>query len=849
MIRIAAVRNAFRKLGSSIIIILMVVVFFAPKKTSAAITQTTVSVAPTSVTRDTEETFIFTINNTDTASIRYIKITRPYDAITITGGAKGWVFSVTSSYIIITGGVLPGGTSDTFALTAVSGSSDHASADWIVEVSDAENGANAFRATGSVPLTISGAAPDMNPPVISGVSVSHTTTSFTCTWNTSKPATEQIDYGTTNGYGSTQQDASFVSSHTMTISNLSAGTTYYFQIGGMDDLGNSADQYSGTVQTTAANTVAPTATPTPGPSSTPSPTLTPSPVPTSTPVPTLRPTPTRKPTPIPTPTPIPDRTPPVISLTPLPGSIFRFPPQIQFSVSDEHDIALYGYSINGGKTIELEQTSGSKKSFTSLFIHEGVGTSGTYEIRLLATDTEKNTAISPPVSFSIDNASPVFSGLPILPKMGREAPHLSGSVEDSSPLSSVQISYDHAKTWEPMIEHAASRIRFNTEFHDPKREGVYDVMFRARDAVGNETTTIPQHIVIDRLPPNIGGIIAKIHSFIRTPTSVHLIESVEGFPITFFFSTVGGVTSGFLTLTSETKTITMPLVQSFRAGIWETTMIPDRSGTYMATLTLDDSANPPVKEKSFLLRVNAPVCQKTLPSMRSDTSVTIEAFDPATQEFFPWSAMQYGQKNTTAVLIDHCRPFFVPPGTYRLKSTSRTAMPIQTEPFSLSTDTFLSTALTYKQKRCTKIGVFSFCLPETDYQKYQPTKTNIPEEALIYPKNALSILDISALQEFATGTPIVMLVTNTWHPYVFEQIDALARYTKNTHDRGIVLIPNEGNVTVEAWKKQSAVTLPMIADPDGEIMTKLGFHLIPGYVRISNAGIVTHIANMPVETP
>lgn len=73
---------------------------------------------------------------------------------------------------------------------------------------------------------------DTTPPVISGINVTNlTTTSATITWNTDKPATSQVNFGTTTAYGSsTPLDSALVTAHSQTISGLSANTLYNFQV-------------------------------------------------------------------------------------------------------------------------------------------------------------------------------------------------------------------------------------------------------------------------------------------------------------------------------------------------------------------------------------------------------------------------------------------------------------------------------------------------------------------------------------------------------------------------------------------------------------------------------------------
>ena len=81
-----------------------------------------------------------------------------------------------------------------------------------------------------------------------------TTQSVTITWSTDRSADSKIEYGTSTGSYNTTQPyvSSQVTAHTVTINNLSAGTTYYYKAQWTDGDGNTgtSDEYS--FSTTAA---------------------------------------------------------------------------------------------------------------------------------------------------------------------------------------------------------------------------------------------------------------------------------------------------------------------------------------------------------------------------------------------------------------------------------------------------------------------------------------------------------------------------------------------------------------------------------------------------------------------
>ncbi|MBE0427110.1 MAG: PKD domain-containing protein [Nitrospirae bacterium] len=73
----------------------------------------------------------------------------------------------------------------------------------------------------------------LNPvlPVISNIAVSNITRdSAAITWTTDQPADSLVEYGTTTSYGSSVKDSALITSHSITLANLTPGTTYHFKV-------------------------------------------------------------------------------------------------------------------------------------------------------------------------------------------------------------------------------------------------------------------------------------------------------------------------------------------------------------------------------------------------------------------------------------------------------------------------------------------------------------------------------------------------------------------------------------------------------------------------------------------
>jgi hypothetical protein len=79
---------------------------------------------------------------------------------------------------------------------------------------------------------------------ISAVSATPTSgTTATITWTTDQPASSRVDYGLTGSYGTTVQDATLVTSHSVNLTGLTSETTYHYMVSSTDayDSDSSAD--------------------------------------------------------------------------------------------------------------------------------------------------------------------------------------------------------------------------------------------------------------------------------------------------------------------------------------------------------------------------------------------------------------------------------------------------------------------------------------------------------------------------------------------------------------------------------------------------------------------------------
>ncbi len=327
------------------------------------------------------------VMNGSAARIHWIKFTRPSTNFTLGGITLPPVWTSTSDAdsITVSGGSINLGVSRTFTLTGVAAANLNApSANWIVEASDdAASGSNPFSCSG--PLGTQIGTPDTTAPVISNVVVSNiTSSSAIVTWDTDEAADSTVNYGTTSGYGSTQADASFVTSHSVNLTGLSANTAYHYEVVSKDPSNNSTSSSDNTFLTQAAS------------SSTPPTITTTTPSTTSLPIPTVNPNPG-------------DKEAPVVQITTDLSKPFKEAPSISGTATDNFAVYSVEYSLDDGVNwLPVDSVTGlASKSVSFAFKPAGLP-DGNYSIIARAIDPSANVGVSSEKVLIIDVLPPLI---------------------------------------------------------------------------------------------------------------------------------------------------------------------------------------------------------------------------------------------------------------------------------------------------------------------------------------------------------------------------------------------------------------------------------------------------------
>jgi AhpC/TSA family len=712
------------------VIALCVVVLAIPQKTFAAIDSCTGSVNTHSVPPDSNNSMNFTVTNGGPSDANWVKIRVPSSNFTISGGASvpgGWSAAISddSTEMTVSGSTFgPGDLS--FSVQVSSANTTASSADWTMQASDDGGGTTATCGGGSRGLAIEGSV-SVSDPTISDIVVSDISdTQAKISWTTDVSATSVVDYGTTDTYGSTATGGSGTS-HSVSISSLTANTTYHYNVKSTraeGQEGTSGDNTFTTAKlgTTITTTVTGSVT-------------------------------TRIVGATPTPTPVPDRTPPKTTIKTDFTKPFFEAPTIEGKATDPSGVAKLEYSLDDGRSfIPMEEVEGLGKS------------------------------------------SVTFAFTPL------------GLMDDN-----------------------------------------YIVKIRATDEKGNVGVSKGVTMVVDRLPPLVGGMIFTLGPQVIEPSRAGGLYLLSGVPYKLTLSAVGGPTEIKLTGAGDG----VELQKNFDNGLWNTLVRFDTSGVYTLSTSSIDGANN--KKDRTLPSVSvlpgSTVTDNGAPV--TNGNVWIYFLDKETKRFIAWDGASYGQQNPVPLDTKGAYGVYLPAGTYFFRVKAPGYQDAVSQIFTLDKAFPVSEPVALTRKRVIKIGPWLIPLPdfrETQVGVKLQAPEETPSESLVsrlrgkeLPYFSLPMGEQTIAATALRGKPTIVTLLNTWLPTASSQLAILNDLVKKQEINVAVVVPQETSGRVTIFRKRGDYAVPIIADPDGTLIEALNISSMPVHLFLNRKGSIVSV--------
>lgn len=479
-------------------------------------------------------------------------------------------------------------------------------------------------------------------------------------------------------------------------------------------------------------------------------------------------------------------------------------------------------------------------------------TSSSASTTVSATPTPTPTPTPKPV----DRVPPQIQFETDFSKSFKEAPKISGKVTDSGGATSnggvaaVEYSTDDGKNWLP-VDNIESPNKLSTGFdYLPSifEDGNYLIQVRAKDLTGNSGVSKSQTLIVDRLPPQVGGNLFSLGAQLLLPDETGSVVALAGLSQKITLSAVGGPIS--VDIQSGDKS--HKLNKNPDNGLWSTDFDFQTAGVYPLKAVSVDGANNRTERvlNNVVVVRNGKVLDGDQPV--EGAMVQLFYYDLLSQRFILWDGSSLSQQNPQITGRDGTYRFFAPPGKYYVQVSAPGYYNFKSGIFSLEKSTPLNTDFNLEKAPAIKLGNFSLSL--SFFKQSTGTVSLQQEEIPELMKQATSDLlqkelpfinfkqgekDIPATS--LRGKMTILTFMNTWMPQTSEQLSILEGIAQNPEIRPVVVISGESPFLVEIFRKRGRYNLDIVTDRDAAMVLPLNLQSFPTHVFLDRKGVVQSI--------
>jgi hypothetical protein len=468
----------------------------------------------------------------------------------------------------------------------------------------------------------------------------------------------------------------------------------------------------------------------------------------------------------------------------------------------------------------------------------GAAPRGTIAIKAVPTET-----VAPTVEVTTNVSRPFTKDLTI-----------SGVARDNVAVARVDYSLDGGKSWivvpsPPGL--GTKQANFSFAPINPE-DGNYSLVVRATDTSGNVGKTNPATLVIDRLPPRMGGVLVSFGPQVATLDAAGRWRATVGVDETVTMNAVGGPVS---MVVAATRVGMSRVSQNFYLrkdngnGLWKGLISFSEPGTYeLAATAVDGAGNTTTRQLSDVVVSDAARVVTPRGAGVGGATVTLYYRQPGTQTWLEWDGGAYGQVNPQRTRATGMFAMVAPPGTYYLKAEAAGYRTMVTQQFSLDRPTPLGPALRLAKRAQLRVGPWSWTLPGITLTQITVDAAGTVSGGPAAGSNLLGrSLPAFRLPTTSGGTvtpvglqgkPTVVTMMSTWAPPADGQLAALAQLQTH-HDVNVVpLYLGEHVGRVQTALARGGYELSATVDTAATLSDTLGVPIVPTHYFVDRNGKV-----------
>jgi peroxiredoxin len=450
-----------------------------------------------------------------------------------------------------------------------------------------------------------------------------------------------------------------------------------------------------------------------------------------------------------------------------------------------------------------------------------------------------------------DTVAPQVGSITKLNSVYATPPTITGGASDDKAVTAVEYSTDGGKNWLPVDNLQTVGAQKVTFSFTPltKTDGNYKIVVRVTDGGNNTALSEEQTMVIDRLPPVVGGMVTSLGPQIMQPDDQGTVRALMGTDQQITVNAVGGPTSIVVDAVNTTHkgSQSFSLTKSVDTGLWTGALAFHLPGTYTLTVRAVDGAGNKTERLLNTVVVDQPAnVVDTQTNKPVAAAVYVYYRDQDTKAWVRWDGAAYGQTNPLKTK-QGAYGAYLPAGTYYLKAEAVGYRSLMTKSITLDRPTILTSEMRLVRATGVKLGSWELRLPEFGLKQVpiSAPKATAPSD---------SSTKIKAMPEFTLprssggdltttslfGKPTIMSFIATWAPPARDQMAILA--TMPHQDINVVAVSSgESKSQLVAYTKIAGYELPVATDTTNQLIAKFGASNLPTHYFIDRHGDVKKV--------
>lgn len=533
------------------------------------------------------------------------------------------------------------------------------------------------------------------------------------------------------------------------------------------------------------------------------------------------------------------------------------------------------YGLTGGYGKSTNLSTGKVTSHSQTIT--GLSADTAYHYQVVSTDSQNNSVsssdstfltpskqtptiniISIPITNPADKTPPTISLTGTLPHIVKTIPTISGVAKDDKAVAAIQYSIDNGQNWLPVDSAPALGAKQVPFSFTPISldDGNYTIIARAIDAGGNIASTTPVTVVVDRLPPLVGGALVALGPQILTPDSNNVITTLAGIDQKITMSAVGGATSITINAnqvgSKSNTTKAFSLTQNIDSGLWSGIISFEQAGVYSLVANSVDGAGNKTSHRLNTINVSSAarvVEQGTNKALKAE--LKLYTYDTDTESWIVWDGSPFSQTNPQITGANGSFKLFLPPGKYYLAVTAGDYKPLVSNIFNLQQTTPLTTQLNMAKLGGLKIGPIHLSWPSFSSQAININPV-VPKVAQGVNPNKLIGKSLPDLNLPGTnggkvnsiswlGRPTLLSFMVPWLPSTSEQLQPLSELQTNKDINIVPIALQENSDKMRVYTQTAGYSLNWLVDPDSTLTDVVNIQSLPTHYFISRDGVVKKV--------